>query len=1668
MRNKTLFKKWLICSIVFALTVAYIPFSNFVVHAEKKVQQSDETSKLRDGKREELKELRTENSKTFVSEDGTYTSEIAQEAIHFKNEKDEWEEIDNTLTESPDKKTYENKANEFSINVNKSFNKEGHNVSVQDGDKVIDLGLEPINEGNKKTALRSFAPETPSEGVVKEESITYPNVFSDIDIRYSIGSDRIKEDIVYKEKPTSGFPDKFTYKMNLEGLDAIKENDMIFLIDPQSKEKLYYVDAPYMYDSYIPEGFNVTEGFTSTPEEAVSYDIKLDIEKVNDQVFLQVIPNKEWLESDDRIFPITIDPTIVRLQSKPYAIDTNIRSALPTTTGGNDSELGTGKSSDNIIRSLIKFDLSSIPTASIILSSSLNLWYTSTNNNAPIDVGMYKVTKDWAENEASWTYAKRIPSNTPWASSGGDYVTSNKLATVTGIGAPTTIDNDMKKWNIPIHVVQEWLTYPALNYGVLLKSENEALGYYKKYASSEQVIAAKYKPLLTVTYKANARLGLEEYWAYDSHPLVGGTSYTNLTTSNNVIQYEDFTVLGRANSGLTFTRTYNSKNLEKSALGYGWTFTGNEKIYLNIRNTANILNYQDEDGTDHEFTYDGPTATYYAPAGRYETIKKTGTDTYTMYDTYGNQTIFKILETSSDTDVKVAYIQTQIDRNNNTVHYEYNTKNQLQYIKTDLGKELNKFIELKYNTKDLLSEVNYDNDKVITFTYTSDDYLEYVDILKDKSGETSRTTFKYKDQLVSTIIDPKSRKTDYTYNNGDLVKVQEPQTDSETDSPDRPGTSYTLNRAEKKATVTDAEGNTPTFYSNDNYVIEQIVDPSGEIEEVTLDANYNVLSRYEYDKNNNKVIKESYKYDSLGNLLETVDAEGNKNSYTYTTFSNISSETDSNGKVTNYQYDAKGNVTKIEIDDNNATKQKLTTTYEYDTYGELVSITNPDSTKETFDNDYAGGIKNEQLTDAHSNISTSKSDLNGNLIEFSDGKKQKTKYAYNLKDELELVTDANENETKYQYDKNGNLQSVKNAKNFTSEYGYNGKNLLEFEENALDQKREYKYDGNGNLVDTLLPNGSKITNQYDESQRLQAVLINNQVKWRYDYKDDQTDIYDGDAILKSIEYYDNGLVKSVKEGTDYTNYKYLGDNYISEIQYNVSGKWNTINYIPDDVYRTKEIQKNGTSFVNFGYTADGLLESTIFNNDPNDNSHNSSITREYDKARLDKETLKSNSSTIIKNFTYQYDANNQIKKVVTNSGELLYDYDALNQLISEKLEDGTLISYEYDSVGNRIAKTIVSNGGTETIGYIYNAANQLTKVGNQDYTYDLNGNLKTDGKYTYTFNDLNQLKEVKEGSTIIATYDYDDQGRRNYSNDRNGKTYYYYEGKNVVYEQDAQFNIIKEYTYDDNDIPLTMTYQGKDYNYLTNYRGDVLGLVDSKGNVVASYTYDAWGNILTQSGEMAEVNPYRYAGYRYDEDTKLYYLMARYYNPDNGVFLSFDPVGGYLTAPITMNGYQYANNNPVMMVDPDGNIAIAIPVLVAAVGALALTYMLYQAVSAFKRDYSDASFSFSSESAAWRFAQKLGNIVKNQFKGKNYKVTEYYNKGSRHPKLPRTTQIRPTWMYGDINKMAVKIAHDKYGHNFGNGRYDKPHVNVYIYVNKIIIANYHLYYPSNWNPKNNI
>jgi len=70
---------------------------------------------------------------------------------------------------------------------------------------------------------------------------------------------------------------------------------------------------------------------------------------------------------------------------------------------------------------------------------------------------------------------------------------------------------------------------------------------------------------------------------------------------------------------------------------------------------------------------------------------------------------------------------------------------------------------------------------------------------------------------------------------------------------------------------------------------------------------------------------------------------------------------------------------------------------------------------------------------------------------------------------------------------------------------------------------------------------------------------------------------------------------------------------------------------------------------------------------------------------------------------------------------------------------------------------------------------------------------------------------------------------------------------------------------------------------------------------------------------IASTNPYRYTGYMYDEETGLYYLMARYYDAEVGRFITRDAFAGFSSKPQSLNLYAYSYNNPVRLIDPNGN-----------------------------------------------------------------------------------------------------------------------------------------------------
>ena len=130
------------------------------------------------------------------------------------------------------------------------------------------------------------------------------------------------------------------------------------------------------------------------------------------------------------------------------------------------------------------------------------------------------------------------------------------------------------------------------------------------------------------------------------------------------------------------------------------------------------------------------------------------------------------------------------------------------------------------------------------------------------------------------------------------------------------------------------------------------------------------------------------------------------------------------------------------------------------------------------------------------------------------------------------------------------------------------------------------------------------------------------------------------------------------------------------------------------------------------------------------------------------------------------------------------------------------------------------------------------------------------------------------------------------------------------------------FAYDASGVPMSVTYGNATYYYITNVQGDVTGILNSDGALVVSYTYDAWGNQLSCTGDDAATlgtyNPLRYRGYVYDQGTGLYYLQSRYYNPEIGRFINADAFAATGQGLLGNNMFTYCHNSIVSKQDPFG------------------------------------------------------------------------------------------------------------------------------------------------------
>ena len=272
--------------------------------------------------------------------------------------------------------------------------------------------------------------------------------------------------------------------------------------------------------------------------------------------------------------------------------------------------------------------------------------------------------------------------------------------------------------------------------------------------------------------------------------------------------------------------------------------------------------------------------------------------------------------------------------------------------------------------------------------------------------------------------------------------------------------------------------------------------------------------------------------------------------------------------------------------------------------------------------------------------------------------------------------------------------------------------------------------------------------------------------------------------------------------------------------------------------------------------------------------------------------------------------------------------------------------------------------------------------------YDVNGNVTT-----YTYDAENRLSKVsvtdKDGKTaVIQQNRYNGDGQRIQKVEGSKTTNYYYQDGVVSYTTDGDNSQTSQNLIGtDGNILATQRY-GSDHTDYLLYHKDIQGsstsLVKEDGSADATYRYTDFGETTINGDNKAE-NEVCYTGGIYDQSTGLYYLNARYYNPEDGRFVTEDTYRGENDKPDTQHLYVYCANNPINHVDPSGHYAVALYTLVKVVAGGVVFYVSYSTWKRrrIKTRYAGRRVTFKTKISIWLTWRAANRIMHSKSKAKS-------------------------------------------------------------------------------------
>ncbi len=973
----------------------------------------------------------------------------------------------------------------------------------------------------------------------------------------------------------------------------------------------------------------------------------------------------------------------------------------------------------------------------------------------------------------------------------------------------------------------------------------------------------------------------------------GMSGLTNSNTGNNLHTYPVVGWTSLGDSGIGITLYHSSRDEDEGMFGMGWSSTYEARLDYTSGSSAIV---KLPDGL--EMPYAEASGVFTPPAGIHSTLVHNSNGSWTMTHKDGSKFEFR-----SD-----GQLSQQKDPNGNATTVNYNTSGVMTSATSADGRTLNFTIGSNGKISAITDWVNrtwtmsYDSAKNLTgLTYPQMYSNTYT------RGFTYNSTYD-----ILTETDLRGKVWSWTYDAaGKMLTASNPL-----------GHTTSWSYGTSSTTTTYPGGQTST----DNYssgLLASRVDTAGFSTSYTYDADRNALTKTD---ERGKVW--TYTYDAKGNVLTATNPLGKTTTVTYNTLSKPLTVTDPLGNVTTMTYNSEGRLLTVV----NALG-KTVVTNAYDSYGQNTTSTDALSRVTTRYYNSVGDnwkvVQPSSVTTEHTynmyGQPATTSNSSGNVWQHyydvwarhnaDSTPLGSTSYiVYNENSQVSSVVDQLGNWSYIVRDDAGRVTSTTNPKGETETYAYNSNGLRTSVTNGRGKTRTYQFTARGEAKKLTMPDGAVEEWSFSGTGQTTAYTspLNYVINYAYDDAGKQTGVDYPTGTDTALAYDNAGRRTSMVDGTGTSSWTLNAASQVTQL----ATPQGTQTYAYNDAGQRTSMTEVGLGTTTYQYDSGGRMEYVT-------NRHGETTRLYYDtNGNVTRQDSANNTyqgfgrdadnrliSTITYNVgwvpvtqeAYTYNAANQMTAKVKDGVTTSYAYDLAGQLTSEG-KTGYSASYTYDANGNRLSKTL--NGTTES--YTYDDGDKMLTAGSKSYTYDAagrttsvtNGSSVTNLAYDYE----SRLTSLSGAQT--ASYAYNGLDTRVSKIEGGTTTDYVRDGVGVT--APVIRDTFASYT------PGVSERRGSTSTFSHSGLKNAETQTSSSSTVVATKSYDAFGNQLASTGTWS--GAFGYAGdYGYQEDASgLKLLGHRYYDSSTGRFLTRDP------ARDGRNWYVYCNNNPIINADPTG------------------------------------------------------------------------------------------------------------------------------------------------------